>query len=55
MKVNNLGKDTSCKYSKKAGMAILILYKVDLRVKKISRDRKEYYILIKIGQYTKKI
>ena len=32
---------------KKAGIAILISDKIDLKIKKIIRDREEYYIIIK--------
>ena len=32
---------------KKAGVAILISEKIDLKIKKITRDKEEYYIMIK--------
>ena len=32
---------------KKAGVAILISDKIDLKIKKITRDKKGYYIMIK--------
>ena len=32
---------------KKAGVAILISDKIDLKIKKITRDKKEYYIMMK--------
>ena len=32
---------------KKAGVAILISHKIDLKIKKITRDKKGYYIMIK--------
>ena len=33
--------------SKKAGVAILISYKIDLKIKKIRRDKERHYIMIK--------
>ena len=33
--------------SKKAGIAILISDEVDLKIKKITRDKEEHYIMIK--------
>ena len=32
---------------KRAGVAILIAYKIDLKIKKITRDKEEHYIMIK--------
>ena len=32
---------------KKAGVAILISDKIDLKIKKITRDKEEHYIMIK--------
>ena len=32
---------------KKAGVAIFILDKIDLKIKKITRDKERYYIMIK--------
>ena len=32
---------------KKAGVAILISHKIDLKIKKITRDKEEHYIMIK--------
>ena len=37
-----------CKWgSKKAGVAILVSDKIDLKIKKITRDKEEHYIMIK--------
>ena len=37
-----------CKWkAKKAGVAILILHKIDLKMKKITRDKEGHYIMIK--------
>ena len=37
-----------CKWeAKKAGVAILISDKIDLKIKKITRDREGHYIMIK--------
>ena len=33
--------------AKKAGVAILILDKIDLKIKKITRDKERHYIMIK--------
>ena len=37
----------SCKWEAKAGVAILISDKTDLKIKKITRDKEECYIMIK--------
>ena len=43
-----MGKYTPCKWeAKKAGAAILISDKIDLKIKKITRNKKGYYIMIK--------
>ena len=34
--------------SKKAGVAILISEKIDLKIKKIIRDKERHYIMIKV-------
>ena len=33
---------------KKAGIAILILDKIDLKIKKVTRDKEGHYIMIKV-------
>lgn len=38
-------KDTLCKYERKAEVTKLISDKVDSRVKKITRNREEYYVM----------
>ena len=41
-------KYSPCKWKqKKAGVAILISDKIDLKIKKITRDKEEHYIMIK--------
>ena len=42
------GKDIPCKWkSKETGAAILISIKIDLKIKKIKRDKEGHYIMIK--------
>ena len=43
-----MGKYIPCKWeAKKAGVAILISDKIDLKIKKITRVKEEHYIMIK--------
>ena len=42
-----MGKYIPCKWeAKKAGVAILIADKIDLKIKKITRDKEGHYIII---------
>ena len=36
-----------CKWKLKAGVAILILHKIDFKIKTITRDKEGHYIMIK--------
>ena len=43
-----MGKYIPCKWeAKKAGVAILIADKIDLKIKKITRDKEGHYVMIK--------
>ena len=42
-----MGKYIPCKWEvKKAGVAILISDKIDLKIKKVTRDKEGYYIMV---------
>ena len=48
-------KGIPCKWkSKKAGVAILILDKIDFKIKTVTRDKEGHYVIIK-GSIQKKI
>ena len=46
-KVRDWKKDISCKYQKKAGIAILISDKIGFKIKTVTKDKKGHYIMIK--------